>query len=118
MRFHHVYLLAQRCSVTAGERKSSLLSRAVAPDILRVFHPQPPSAGWKSVRKPTVEEMAGTGANSVPLSHLHPILAAKLATGGGAQGGSSGAIPLPGGAASSTDKLEKAKRAASALFPG
>ena len=61
--------------------------------------------------------MAGTGANSVPLSHLHPILAAKLAVGGGAQGGSSGAIPLPGGA-SSTDKLEKAKRAASALFPG
>lgn len=62
--------------------------------------------------------MAGTGANSVPLSHLHPILAAKLAAGGGAQGSSTGAIPLPGGAASSTDKLERAKRAASALFPG
>ena len=61
--------------------------------------------------------MAGTGANSVPLSHLHPILAAKLAGGGGVQGSSSAAIPLPGADLSSTDKLERAKRAASALFP-
>ena len=61
--------------------------------------------------------MAGTGANSVPLSHLHPILAAKLAAGGGVQGSSGGAIPLPGAVSSSTDKLERAKRAASALFP-
>ena len=60
--------------------------------------------------------MAGTGANSVPLSHLHPILAAKLSAGGG-QGASSGPIPLPSSVPSSTDKLERAKRAASALFP-